>query len=115
MTHTFSVTNSGASHYVLNGSDRVNSFTDANDPTLNITSGDKIIFQLNVSGHPFLIKTAATTGTGNQLQSYQGSGYGVLRNGSVSGDVTVYTEGLSGTFYYVCQFHGGMQGTININ
>tara|TARA_B100000035_G_scaffold3039_1_gene2625 strand:- start:10026 stop:12074 length:2049 start_codon:yes stop_codon:yes gene_type:complete len=115
VTHTFSVTNSGASHYVLNGSDRVNSFTDANDPTLNITSGDKIIFQLNVSGHPFLIKTAATTGTGNQLQSYQGSGYGVLRNGSVSGDVTVYTEGLSGTFYYVCQFHGGMQGTININ
>ena len=114
-TFPISVTNSGANHYVLNGDDRVTTHVDAFDPIVYVNSGDIIEFSLNVSGHPFLIKTAATTGTGDQLPSYLGSGSGVLGNGSVSGTVTLYTEGLGGTtLYYVCQFHSGMVGQISI-
>ena len=115
MTVTFTVV-VGSGNYVMTGTDRVNTFTDAFDPTIRVNAGDKIIFTIDVSGHPFLIKTAATTGLGNQLQTYSGSGNGVLRNGSVDGDITLYTEGLSGTtLYYVCQFHSSMQGQIIIS
>ena len=114
-TYTFSVGNSGASHYVLSGSDRNTTHSSANDPTLNINAGDIIEFNVNATGHPFLIKTSPVTGTGSQLPSYQGSGSGVLNNGTVSGTVTLYTSGLSGTtLYYICQFHGGMVGSIII-
>ncbi len=115
VTVTFTVV-VGSGNYVMTGTDRVNTFTDAFDPTIRVNAGDKIIFTIDVSGHPFLIKTAATTGLGNQLQTYSGSGNGVLRNGTVDGDVTLYTEGLSGTtLYYVCQFHSSMQGQIIIS
>ena len=70
---------------------------------------------MNASGHPFLIKTSATTGTGNQVPSYLGSGSGVTGNGRTNGTVTFYTEGLTGTYYYICQFHGGMVGSIVIS
>ena len=114
-TFPFTVTNSGASHYVFTGDDRSTTHTSANDPTLNVNSGDILEFNVSVSGHPFLVKTAATTGTGDQVPSYLGSGNGVLRNGATSGAVTFYTEGLTGTYYYICQFHGGMVGSIIIS
>ena len=114
-TFTLQVGNSGASDYTITGTDRQNSFTNALDPTLNINDGDIIEFSVSAAGHPFLIKTALTTGTGNQLPSYQGSGSGVLGNGKTSGTVTLYTSGLSGTtLYYICQFHGNMYGSIVI-
>lgn len=113
---TFSVATLGTQHYVLTGIDRVNNFNDAYDPTIRINAGDKIIFTLNTGGHPFYIKTAATTGTGDQVDNYSGSGYGVERNGSTDGDVTLHSDGLSGTtLYYVCQYHSDMQGQIVIS
>ena len=115
-TLTFSVTNQGASHYVFNGSDRLTTHVDAQDPTLNCNDGDILVFNVNVPGHPFYIKTAPTTGIGNQLPSYMGSGNGVTGNSFTSGTVTLYTEGLTGTtLYYICQFHGSMQGQIVIS
>ena len=114
-TYTFNVGNSGASHYVFTGTDSTTSHSNANDPTITCNSGDILEFNVNASGHPFLIKTSATTGTGNQVPSYLGSGNGVLGNGTTSGTVTFYTEGLTGTYYYICQFHGGMVGSIVIS
>ena len=115
-TFTITVTNIGASHYNFLGGDRVFNFNNSSDPTVQIFAGDIIEFNVSASGHPFLIKTAATTGTGDQLQSYQGSGYGVLNNGITSGTVTLYTSGLSGTtLYYICQFHSSMSGSIIIS
>ena len=114
-THNFTVTAVTGS-YVLTGVDRINSHNGSLDPTLNVYSGDIITFQLDVgSSHPFLIKTVAGTGTGNQLQVYSGSGYGQTGNGSWSGTVTLYTLGLSGTtLYYQCQVHTNMVGQIII-
>ena len=119
-TFTINVTNIGASHYVFNGADRVTTHVDAQDPTVNVNAGDIINFNMNASGHPFLVKTVAVTGSGSQLPTFINgvdfSGGGVSGNGnSGSGTVTLYTATLGGTtLYYICQFHGGMSGSIVI-
>ena len=119
-TFTINVTNIGASHYVFNGADRVTTHVDAQDPTVNVNAGDIINFNMNASGHPFLVKTVAVTGTGSQLPTFINgvdfSAGGVSGNGNAgSGTVTLYTATLGGTtLYYICQFHGGMSGSIVI-
>jgi plastocyanin len=110
-TYTFSVGNSGASHYTFTGSDRDNSFSNTNDPTINCNAGDTLVFNVSASGHPFYVKTSATTGTGNQVSTGTISG-----QGTVSAAVTWDTTGVTpGTYYYICQFHGGMVGQIIIS
>jgi len=66
-------------------------------------------FQVNASGHPFWIKTAAVTGTGSAYST------GVTNNGIDSGNV-IFNVPLDApdTLYYICQYHGGMVGTLNI-
>ena len=66
-TYTFTVGNSGASHYVFTGTDSTTSHSNSNDPTINCNAGDTLEFNVNASGHPFYIKTSATTGTGNPV------------------------------------------------
>jgi plastocyanin len=110
-TYTFSVGNSGASHYTFTGSDRDNSFSNTNDPTINCNAGDTLVFNVSASGHPFYVKTSATTGTGNQVSTGTITG-----QGTVSSAVTWDTTGVTpGTYYYICQFHGGMVGSIIVS
>jgi len=110
-TYSFSVGNSGASHYTFTGSDKFNTFTNDNDPTINCNAGDVLVFNVLASGHPFFVKTSATTGTGNQVSTGTISG-----QGTVNGTVTWNTTGVTpGTYYYICQFHGGMVGQIIIS
>ena len=96
----YSVTNNGAGNYVIDG---------ANNPTINLLRGFTYVFDVNALGHPFLIKTAAVTGTSSTYSS------GVTNNGAEVGTVT-FTVPLDApdTLYYTCQFHSSMQGTINI-
>jgi plastocyanin len=110
-TYTFTVGNSGASHYTFTGSDRDNSYTNTNDPSINCNVGDTLVFNVNASGHPFYVKTSPTTGTGNQVSTGTIDG-----NGASVGTVTWDTTGVTpGTYYYICQFHGGMVGQIIIS
>jgi subtilisin family serine protease len=110
-TYTFTVGNSGASHYTFTGSDRDNTFSNDNDPTINCNAGDTLVFNVSASGHPFFVKTSATTGTGNQVSTGTISG-----QGTTSGAVTWDTTGVTpGTYYYICQFHSGMVGQIIIS
>ena len=110
-TITISVGNSGASHYVITGADRSTTHDNALDPTINVNAGDTLEFNVNASGHPFYIKTSATTGTGNQVTTGTITG-----NGASVGTVTWDTTGVtSGTYYYICQFHSGMVGQIVIS
>jgi len=107
-TLTLNVTNTGASSYVFNGSDRATDHVDAANPTINCNVKDTLVFNVNASGHPFYIKTSATTGTGNQVSTGTITG-----NGSSVGTVTWDTDGVTpGTYYYICQLHGGMSGSI---
>lgn len=110
-TYTFTVGNAGASDYTFTGSDSLNTFTNSTDPTINCLAGDTLVFNVNALGHPFFIKTAPTTGTGNQVT--QGT---VTNQGTQNGACTWDTTGVTpGTYYYICQFHSGMVGQIVIS
>jgi len=88
------------------------------NPEIYVTSGQTLTFNLDVTGHPFLIQTSAgadysiglthvaTTGTVSTASSAQGK---------VSG--TLYWKvpyGITGTYKYKCSIHGGMIGNIII-
>ena len=79
-TLNINVSNSGASHYVLTGTDRDQTHSSANDPSVTMVAGDTINFNVSASGHPFYIKTS-TTGTGNQASGVTNNG---VQNGTVS-------------------------------
>lgn len=106
--YNFNVSASDSSNYTLSGSDR-NGSINGTDPQLEFEEGDTINFAVSASGHPFYLKTTAGTGTGNQI-------VGVSGNGTQSGTVS-WTPGLgdAGTYYYQCQNHASMVGTIIIN
>ena len=97
---TYSVTNSGASAYAINGT---------NNPTLSLLRGFTYYFAVAASGHPFWIKTSQVTGTGSAYNT------GVTNNGTDSGTVT-FTIPLDApsTLYYICQFHSSMSGILSI-
>ena len=97
---TIAVTNAGAGAYVINS---------VNNPSLTLQRGVSYRFQVSASGHPFWIKTAATTGTGDAYST------GVTNNGTDNGTV-VFNVPLDApdTLYYICQFHGSMVGTFNV-
>jgi len=96
----YSVSANGSSNYVIDGN---------SNPTLTLVRGLTYTFNVNASGHPFWIKTVATTGTDNQYND------GVTNNGTQSGTITfVVANNAPSTLYYICQYHGGMVGTINV-
>lgn len=99
-TSVFNVTNSGIGNYVING---------ASNPTLTVVKGQTYTFNINASGHPFLIKTTRTTGTANQYDD------GVTNNGTDNGAIT-FTVSMNAPsiLYYNCQYHSSMNGTINV-
>ena len=99
------VTANNSSDYTLSGTDR-NGNISGSDPDLTFSVGDTISFIVDASGHPFYLKTAAGTGTGDTIS-------GVTNNGIDSGTI-VWTPTSAGTFYYQCSLHAEMVGTITI-
>ena len=112
-TLSFTVTNFFSSYYILNGSDRSNTFADAQDPNLNVVAGDILEFNLSIDGnHPVWFKTSQTTGTGGGVTE----GTITPSNGRSTGTITWDTTGVTpGTYYYICQFHSGMSGQIIVS
>lgn len=105
---TILVGNSGASAYVLATSSFA-LFPMGNNPTLNLVRNKTYYFVVDALGHPFWIKTVATTGT-----SF-GYGSGVTNNGEDVGLVTFAVPAdAPSTLYYICQNHSSMQGVISI-
>jgi hypothetical protein len=97
---TIGVTNAGSGAYVINS---------VSNPSLTLQRGVSYRLQVSASGHPFWIKTVAVTGTGSAYST------GVTNNGTESGTI-VFNVPLNApdTLYYICQYHGGMVGTLNI-
>ena len=106
-TYSIAVTASGG-QYVLSGGDKNGSIS-GNNLTVTVNVGDTLNFVVNASGHPFFIKTSATTGTGNQVSTPAAT-----NQGAVSGTVS-WTPNTAGTYYYICQYHGSMVGTITVS
>lgn len=104
------VTNSGASAYLFN-----NQYT-GNNPTIYAISGTTIAFNLNVSGHPFLIRTSGGVNYNTGLIHVATDGTvstGSSAQGKVSG--TLYWQipaSTTGNYQYICSLHGGMVGVI---
>jgi len=109
-TYTFTVGNSGSSHYTFTGSDALGTFNNALDPSINCSAGDTLVFNVNALGHPFWIKTSPTLGTGDTVTTGT-----VTNNGQQVATITWDTTGvIPGTYWYICQFHSGMVGQIII-
>jgi plastocyanin len=109
VTQTWSVINSTNQSYLFTGS------SSGSNIDITATSGDTLVFNVNASGHPFWIKTARTVGTGNSVTTGTITNNGATGNVGVVVTITWNTTGvLPGTYYYVCQNHITMSGTITI-
>ena len=105
--YTLSVTAQGSANYILSGDD-ANGSVSGNDPSVSLKVGDTLNFNVNAQGHPFyLIKTSnGGFGSSNLID-------GVSNNGTVSATVS-WTPTEAGTYYYICEYHPSMLGTITV-
>lgn len=97
----------------------INNQYSGNNPTVYVTAGTTIAFNLNVTGHPFLIKTAgggANYDTGLIHVATDGTvTTGSSAQGKVSG--TLYWQvpsSITGPYAYQCSIHSGMLGVITV-
>lgn len=107
--HKHYVTNSGASSYnFTSDADRLFGKNGTNQ-NFDVRVGEILEFSVNAPGHPFWIKTLQITGTGNAVTT------GITNNGATSGSIIWDTTNVApGIYYYICQFHSVMTGTITI-
>ena len=106
-TYSINVTAQSSSNYILSGSDQ-NGDVSCNDPSVSAKVGDTLNFNLNSPGHPFYLIKVSNGGTdSNNLID------GVTNNGASSGTIS-WTPSEAGTYYYICEYHPSMLGTITI-
>ena len=106
-TYNISVSAQSSSNYILSGSDQ-NGNVSGNDPSISAKVGDTFSFDVNSPGHPFYLINVSNGGTdSNNLID------GVSNNGASSGTIS-WTPTTAGTYYYICEFHSSMLGTITI-
>lgn len=98
----FNVGNSGSGAYLIDG---------ASNPTISLIRGQKYVFDVNATGHPFYIQTSDSGYTAGNVYAS-----GITGAGTQVGQV-VFEVPLDApdTLYYVCQFHSSMRGKINIS
>lgn len=96
-----SVINVNSAAYSFSGD-----ITGAN-PSFTVTQGQTLILSVAATGHPLWIKTKAVTGTGDAVYS------NIINNGIQKGTIT-WAPREPGTYFYICQIHSLMQGTITV-
>jgi len=107
------VTNSGSSAFLID------QYT-GNNPTIHINAGETIAFNLNVTGHPFMIRVASGSTNYNTGLTHVSTSGTVSTNSSAQGQVTgtlywkVPFELTGNNYVYQCSVHAGMVGTISI-
>jgi plastocyanin len=107
-----SVTNQGATSY------RFDQYGTTDNPTVYAINGTTIAFNLNVTGHPFLIQTGAGVNYNTGLVHVSTDGTvttGSNAQGKTSG--TLYwkiPDTVSGGYRYQCSVHGTMVGSISV-
>ena len=112
-TTRLNVTNDGSSAYLFD------QYTE-NNATLYVTAGETIAFNLNVTGHPFLIRVSSLGTLYNIGLTHVTTTGAVGSNQSAQGQIagTLYWKipsVLAGnTYVYQCQNHSGMVGNIVI-
>jgi plastocyanin len=119
-------TGGGSGHYVvygftIDGYHYTPGPNTAQNTTIRCWLGDKVTFYLGYNGqfssgnaitnHPFYIKTANTTGTGDLVSTGTITGTQGATSGTLSWDTTGVTPG---TYYYQCSAHLSMYGKIEV-
>ena len=99
-------------NYVITGTDRQSTFNDSQDPAIVINQGDTLHFSGSVfDSHPMWITMTQTTGQ----PSLTNQPDGVKNNGTQVGPLIWDTAGVpKDTYYYNCEYHSAMYGTITI-
>jgi plastocyanin len=106
------VTNNGASSY------RFDQYGASDDPTIFAINGTTIAFNLQATGHPFLIQDG--TGANYNTGLVHVSTAGVVSSGSSAqgkDSGTLYwkiPDTVSGSYRYQCSVHAAMIGTITV-
>ena len=101
----FNIVNTGSGYFFDNASD-YNSGSNLN-PNITLYRGFTYKFNVNASGHPFIIATGTTGTTAYTV--------GVTNNTVQVGVLTFKVpQDAPSTLHYICQFHSGMTGTITI-
>lgn len=106
------VTNSGASAYLFDH------YGSSNNPQIYAINGATIAFNLNVTGHPFLIQTAAGANYNTGLIHVSTAGV-VSTDSNAQGKTsgTLYWKipnNISGNYRYQCSVHAPMVGIITV-
>ena len=104
-TYSFTAINNSNTAWTISGTDRSGSVS-GDAATINCVVGDTIQFTNNANfAHPFYIKTAQVTGTGNLVA-------GGTNQGGYGGTVISWVPNAPGTYYYQCGNHTSMNGQI---
>ena len=97
------VVNNGSSAYRFTGPGQDGA---EDNPNIYLVRGQRYIFKVNASGHPFQLRVA------NGGAAYSD---GVTNNGAQSGNVVINVQhDAPAQLYYQCTSHGGMVGNIYI-
>lgn len=110
---TFSVVNSGSSAYLFDQ-------YSGNNPDIYLHPGQTISFNINASGHPFLIRQSNGGALYNVGLTHVSTTGVVTTDGSAQGQVTgtliwkVPASLTGNTYVYQCQNHSGMVGNLII-
>jgi len=108
-----SVTNSGPSAYLFDQ-------YSGNNPTIYVSGGETISFNLSVSGHPFMIRVSSGGSNYSTGLTHVATNGTVSTDSSAQGQVagTLYWKVpfdlVGSTYVYQCSVHGGMVGSIVI-
>lgn len=102
----YSVSATGSSAYSFTGSGLL---LDQN-PSLTAVVGQTLIFAISATGHPFWIKSTQGTGAGNATETWASL---LINNGTTNNSVYVRFN-TPGTYYYNCEYHPTMTGTITV-
>jgi hypothetical protein len=102
----------------LSSSYRFDQYGTTDNPAVYAINGTTIAFNLNVMGHPFLIRTSGGTNYNTGLVHVSTTGTvltGAAAQGQMAG--TLYWKiptAISGQYQYICSVHGAMVGVIEI-
>jgi len=104
----YSVTNSASGAYLFTGE----GLTDEPNPSITLITNQELILTVNASGHPLWIKDEQATGAGS-TEKYE-PGVGDHDNNGTDSGVLRYRPWNTGTYYYNCQYHSSMAGSITV-
>ena len=106
--YSINFNNSGSGTYNLSGNDRDGRLFGQNQ-SLAVMKGDNVSFVVNASGHPLWIKSTQSVGTANSITA------DITNNGTQSGTIVWDTSNVTpGTYYYNCENHASMSGSISV-